>query len=133
MKENFLGLAHISVLTDDLTSSLQFYTQVLFFTKQYATTICSPEGNKINYALITLGDCAIELLQTGNKIICQRAALIDHIAIRVKHINFVYEYLKSKNVNFKTEIFDLPDLMNGCKGFFIYGPSGELIEIFEIL
>jgi catechol 2,3-dioxygenase-like lactoylglutathione lyase family enzyme len=132
MKENFLGLAHICIYTADLKKSEKFYTELLFFSKVYETVVQHTNETNINYLLITLGNCTIELLETKNQPIPSIAGIIDHIAIQVKNIEMIVNHLKGYAVTFKTEIFDLPDLMDGCKGCFIYGPSGELIELFEI-
>ena len=132
-----IGLAHICIYTLDLEASLGFYTGQLGFRNTYRT-LMRPEVHDgffpLQYAEVRLGGCVIELLQPADPARVQpgRKGIIEHIALEVKGIEAVLERLKASGLaGPNTEILDLPDLFGGVRGFFIQGPSGESIELFE--
>jgi catechol 2,3-dioxygenase-like lactoylglutathione lyase family enzyme len=128
----FIGLAHICIFTLNLEKSVSFYTDNLHFQKVYETYVVKDDGN-IKYAVVKLNNCVIELLEPDNKdnIKLGNEGIIAHIALEVKNLKTVVADLKTKNVEFTTDIFAFDKLLNGVEGAFIKGPSGELIELFE--
>ena len=131
------GVAHISIQTRDLEASLAFYTGQLGFRQTYRTLV-RPEVHDgffpLRYAEVRLGACVIELLQPADssRVEPGRKGIIEHMALEVKGIEAVLDRLKASGVaNQKTEVFEFPDLLGGVRGFFIQGPSGESIELFE--
>ena len=132
MDDNFIGLAHICIFTENLEKSVGFYTDNLHFQKVYETIVKKEDGN-IKYAVVKLDNCIIELLEPENRDNLQlgQKGTIDHFAIEVKNLQEVVQYLQNKNVAFTSGIFAFEKLLNGVEGAFIKGPSGEMIELFE--
>ena len=59
---------------------------------------------------------------------------IDHVAIDVKDIEEVYQYIEEKQMNTtKDEIHFLPFWENGVRFFTIEGPNKEKIEFSQYL
>jgi lactoylglutathione lyase len=135
LKENFRGLAHICVFTANMNKSLHFYEDALCFEKTYETLVRDNNMGDTKYVLIKNGNLVIELLQPTNpeNIHENVKGTFDHIAIEVKNLYLVVDDLKNKKIKFNSEVFLLPDLLNGCRGVFISGPNGEWIELFEYL
>lgn len=132
MENNFLGLAHICIFTDDLEKSAHFYTDKLHFKKVYETLVMQDHGD-IKYAVVKLKHCIIELLEPIKSKVPQLGTegAIAHFAIEVNDLNKVVNELKAKHVEFTSGIITFDNLLNGVQGAFIKGPSGELIELFE--
>ena len=137
MNENYniKGLAHICVYSRDIKKSIDFYTTILDFTKVYNTTLIKDDGSGLQCALLKFGTCLIELLAPDDhSSIPDGHSVVEHFALEVQGLEALYATLKVKEIRFKTEIFQLPKLFKGgCKGFFIYGPEQELIELFEYI
>jgi hypothetical protein len=61
-----------------------------------------------------------------------KRGIIEHIALEVKGLEAVLARLQASGAaKPDTRAFELPDLLGGVRGFFIQGPSGESIELFE--
>ena len=139
-KAEYLGLAHICVYTRDIEESIRFYRDCLHFELAFQTVQkpdAQPDGFfPLKYALIRLGACIIELLEpsgTENLKIGEKG-ILDHFAVEVRNIETVAEELKAKGVVFDSDVFVLSDLLDvTVKGAFIKGPSGEAIELFELM
>ena len=132
---NIKGLAHICVYSRDFRKSINFYTTILGFTKVYNTTLIKDDASILQYALLKIGTCLIKLLAPDDhSCIPDGQSVVEHFALEVQGLDALYITLIVKGVRFKTEIFHLPKSFNrGCKGFFIYGPGQELIELFEYI
>lgn len=132
MENNFIGLAHICIYTENIERSVDFYTEKLHFEKVYETLVRNDDGN-IKYVVVKLNDCVIEILEPEikNDKQIEKEGTIAHFAIEVKNLAEVVADLKTKNVEFTTDIFAFDKLLNGVEGAFIKGPSSELIELFE--
>jgi catechol 2,3-dioxygenase-like lactoylglutathione lyase family enzyme len=126
------GLHHIGIYTRSVDESLAFYTEVLAFKKQWRGIVDHPTG-KLDVAIIRRGDCVIELVRPADTtLITPKAGPVQHVALKVSHIDEHVEKLERRGVELHpAKIEFLPTLLNGVKHVFLYGPSGERIELAE--
>ena len=126
------GLHHIGIYTKSVDESLAFYTEVLEFQKQWRGIVDHPTG-KLDVAIISTGDCVIELVRPADlSVITPKAGPIQHVALRVSHLEEHVEKLERRGIELHPEKIEfLPTLFNGVKHIFLYGPSGERIELAE--
>lgn len=126
------GLHHISIYTQSVDESLAFYTEVLEFREQWRGIVDHPTG-RLDVAMISRGSCVIELVRPADlSVITAKAGPVQHVALKVSHIDEHVEKLKRKEIELHpTEVKFLPTLLNGLKHIFLYGPSGERIELAE--
>jgi catechol 2,3-dioxygenase-like lactoylglutathione lyase family enzyme len=126
------GLHHIGIYTRSVDESLAFYTEVLAFKKQWRGIVDHPTG-KLDVAIISIGNCFIELVQPADPtVITPKAGPIQHVALKVSHIEEYVEKLGRSGIELHpSKIEFLPTLLNGVKHVFLYGPSGERIELAE--
>ena len=126
------GLFHIAVYTKDVDDSIDFYSNLLGFQVDWRGMVDHPTG-KIDAAVISLGDCVIELaLPVDPSRVANEAGPVQHIALKVSSLQSLLKDLASKGVRFEFDgIEELPTLLNGVRHAFIYGPSNERIELVE--
>ena len=126
------GLFHIAVYTKNVDNSIDFYSNLLGFQVDWRGMVDHPSG-KIDAAIISLGDCVIELvLPVDPSRIANEAGPVQHIALKVSNLQSLLKDLASKGVRFEFDgIEELPTLLNGVRHAFIYGPSNERIELAE--
>lgn len=122
------GLSHIGIITRDMNASIAFYRDILGF--ELESRYANP---RIELAFLRVGDCVIELVcgtdikpPTGD-------GAVDHVALSVTGIDDLVAGLKAKGVSFETAAPGfIPDLFGGSANIFMRGPSGEMIEFFEV-
>jgi catechol 2,3-dioxygenase-like lactoylglutathione lyase family enzyme len=126
------GLHHIGIYTKSVDESLAFYTEVLEFQKERRGIVDHPTG-KLDVAIINRGGCVIELVRPADlSVITPKAGPVQHVALRVSHLEEHVKKLKRRGIELHpAEIEFLPTLLNGVKHIFLYGPSGERIELAE--
>jgi lactoylglutathione lyase len=126
------GLHHIGIYTRSVDESLAFYTEVLEFQEQWRGLVDHPTG-KLDVAIISIGDCFIELVQPADPaVITPKAGPVQHVALRVSQIEEHIKKLERRGVELHpSKIEFLPTLLNGVKHVFLFGPSGERIELAE--
>lgn len=126
------GLFHIAVYTKDVDDSIAFYSKLLGFQVDWRGMVDHPTG-KIDAAVISLGDCVIELVRPVDPSrVAKEAGPVQHIALRVSSLQSLMKDLASKGARFEfDEIEELPTLLNGVRHAFIYGPSNERLELAE--
>ena len=126
------GLHHIGIYTKSVDESLAFYTEVLGFQKQWRGIVDHPTG-RLDVAMISRGSCVIELVRPADlTVITPKAGPVQHLALKVSHIEAQVEKLERRGVELHpVKIEFLPTLLNGVKHIFLYGPSGERIELAE--
>lgn len=133
MKNQMKGLAHIGIHTEDLTNSMDFYTETLGFDYMDIREVPVP-GGVTKLGFVNAGNLVIELVQPADTsgIKNRKLGPVDHIAIEVDDIDLVIDNLKDKNVAFNTpEKRDNPYLFNGISNIFFKGPNGESLELFQ--
>jgi catechol 2,3-dioxygenase-like lactoylglutathione lyase family enzyme len=126
------GLHHIGIYTRSVDESLIFYTENLEFQQQWRGIVDHPTG-KLDVAMISMGDCVIELVRPADlSVITPKAGPVQHVALKVSHIEAHVEKLERRGIELHpAKIEFLPTLLNGVKHIFLYGPSGERIELAE--
>jgi lactoylglutathione lyase len=126
------GLHHIGIYTKSVDESLAFYTEVLGFKKQWRGIVDHPTG-KLDVAIISIGDYVIELVRPADlSVITPRAGPVQHVALKVSQIEAFVEKLERKGIGLHPKKIEfLPTLLNGVKHIFLFGPSGERIELAE--
>ena len=126
------GLHHIGIYTRSVDESLAFYTEVLEFKKQWRGVVDHPTG-KLDVAIVKKENCSIELVRPADlSIITPKAGPVQHVALKVSQIEAVVEKLERNGIELHPKKIEfLPTLLNGVKHIFIFGPSGERIELAE--
>lgn len=128
MENNFTGLQHIGVPTNDLDATVAFYQSLGF---EVALSVLNEEANE-RVAFLKLGNLVIESYENRHATLCDGA--INHIAINVKSIEQAYEFITQKHLNnTQDDIHFLPFWENGVKFFTIEGPNKERIEFSQYL
>lgn len=129
-----LGLFHIGVYTKDIDVSIDFYSRILGFQKEWRGIVDHPTG-KVEAAVMKLGDCILELVRPVDLgRVSNVAGPVQHIALRVKNLEEIIGDLSAKSISLSHEGVELiPTFYHGIKHAFIYGPSGERIELAEEL
>jgi catechol 2,3-dioxygenase-like lactoylglutathione lyase family enzyme len=126
------GLHHIGIYTKSVDESLAFYTEVLEFQKEWRGIVDHPTG-KLDVGIISRGGCVIELVRPADlSVITPKPGPVQHVALKVSQIEAHVEKLERKGVELHpAKIEFLPTLLHGVKHIFLYGPSGERIELAE--
>jgi len=126
------GLHHIGVYTRSVDESLAFYTRVLDFREEWRGVVDHPTG-ELDVAIISAGDCVIELVRPADlSRVASEAGPVQHVALKVSHIEKHVEELEGKGIKLQPpKIESLPTLLRGVKHIFLYGPSGERVELIE--
>ncbi len=128
------GLAHVCVVTKDISKSKQFYTEVLGFEVVHENNLYADAG-AIALCFVKKGDISLELAQFMFEVPERSTGYHDHISFLVDDIDDKVESLKLKGVVFETEKpLDMDNLFeHGCRGIAFSGPDGERLELTEIL
>lgn len=120
------GLQHIGIPTNDIEETIRFYEGLGF------ELIMRTNNKGELVAFLQLHNLVIETYQNGAATL--QVGAIDHIAIDVKHIDPLFEVVKSKGFHLLDEqVNSLPFWENGIKYFTILGPNKEKIEFCERL
>ena len=126
------GLHHIGIYTRSVDQSLAFYTELLEFEKQWRGIVDHPTG-KLDMAIVKKGNCSIELVRPADlSVISSKAGPVQHVALKVSQIEALVEKLERSGIELHPKKIEfLPTLLNGVKHIFLFGPSGERIELAE--
>jgi len=124
------GLDHISIIVSDVDENLKFYRDVLGFNivKDFYD-----EKEKARIVFLNMGNTMLELIapderpNKGEKADWEnrKKGGVEHIAFLVEDMDKIYEYLKSKGIEFILGPLEFPE---GKYGYF-YGPDGVLLEV----
>ena len=111
LKEQFNGIQHIGIPTNDIEATIDFYKALGF-----------------EIAFRTVNEEADE------EVAKMEAGAIDHMAIDVKDIEKVYEMINQAGLNTTNDtVHFLPFWENGVKFFTIEGPNKEKVEFSQYL
>ena len=122
------GIQHIGIPTNDIEKTIEFYKNLGF---EIAFQTINEEADE-KVAFLKLKTLVIETYE--NKQAKLTNGSIDHVAIDVKDIEEVYQYIEEKQMNTtKDEIHFLPFWENGVRFFTIEGPNKEKIEFSQYL
>lgn len=132
MNGHYLGLGHVAVYTRDIEESVAFYEK-LGGTVKGRGCVPVPEGEK-KLALVLFGGITLELIQSPGAMPMEEGN-VPHFALLVDDLDAVAAEVRAAGVNtFLTpEKKVLPDLFGGLQNWFFTGPSGEQIELLQML
>ncbi|NIK75757.1 lactoylglutathione lyase [Paenibacillus castaneae] len=121
-------LDHVGVMVKDMNTSIPFYTDILGFELKGRV----PHTNGvIELAFLGFGlddETDLELIQGYNDSLPVEGK-VHHFAITVTDVQAEFERLKGLDVTFIDE--EITTLPNGYRYFFVEGPDGERIELFQ--
>ena len=128
LKEQMKGIQHIGIPTNDIEMTINFYKK-LGFEIAYRTV---NEAANEKVAFLKLNTLVIETYE--NKAAKRENGAIDHIAIDVKNVEKIHEFVNQSGINTTQDnIHFLPFWENGVKFFTIEGPNKEKIEFSQYL
>ena len=128
MDDNFTGIQHIGIPTNDIEATIAFYQKLGFI--PVLRTVNEQANEKV--AFLKHGTLVIETYE--NKAAKMEAGAIDHVALNVKDIEEIFAYVNQENLNTTNDtIHFLPFWENGVKFFTIEGPNKEKIEFSQYL
>lgn len=132
MQEHFQGLGHVAVYTREIEESIAFYEKLGGAVKGRGS-VPTPEGEK-KLALVSFGGITLELIQSPSAMPMGEGN-VPHFAILVDDLDAVAAAVREAGVEtFLTpEKKVLPDLFGGLQNWFFTGPSGEQIELLQML
>ena len=124
LKSNITGLQHIGIPTKVIEETIEFYKSLEF--EVISQTLIEEDNAQVVF--LKLHDIVIEAYES--RITSGKAGAIDHIAVNVKDVELVFEYIKLNDYKvLDNEIQYLPFFDNGVKFFAIEGPNGEKIDL----
>lgn len=122
------GVQHVGIPTNNIEETIAFYEK-LGFEKVFETV--NEEANE-KVAFLKHGTLVMETYE--NRAAVLKAGAIDHVALDVKDIEEVYQYINEQGLNTtKDTIHFLPFWENGVRFFTIEGPNKEKIEFSQYL
>ena len=131
MNERCQGLGHVAVYTRDIEESITFYEKLGGSVKDRGG-VPTPEGEK-KLALVSFGGITLELIQSPGAMPMGEGN-VPHFAILVDDLDAAAAAVRAAGVQFLTpEKKVLPDLFGGLQNWFYAGPSGEQIELLQML
>ncbi len=124
------GLAHIGIMTADMDQSVAFYTGLLNFTCTHRQFLGTTE-----LAFLEVGNCIVELVAPADNghINQLKPGQIDHVALKVTDLDVEIARLDKAGIQFFAPARAADIYANGIRCIFFPGPSGERIELFQIL
>ena len=126
MKEHYKGIGHIAIYTVDMDQSIAFYEMIggSVFKRDGVET---PEGLK-KLALVEFGGFLLELIEPpAGTLVPSGEGSIPHFAVYVDDLDKTAADLKAAGV------ISLPNTFGGLQNWFFTGPSGEQIELLQML
>jgi catechol 2,3-dioxygenase-like lactoylglutathione lyase family enzyme len=131
---NFMGISHIGIFTDDIEKTKRFYIENFGFSIDFETVIDKPDNQRVKIMMLKLGNLVLEMIEYSDKGKTKRgnAGCIDHLSIRVEDLCKAIDDLKVKGNIFETkEPRTINYIYNGVKVIYLTGPNGERIELIE--
>lgn len=134
MKELYKGLGHVAIYTADMEESIAFYEKI-------GGSVCKrdsvqiPEGEK-KLTLVEFGGFLLELIEPpAGELVPAGEGSIPHFAVYVDDLDKAAAAIKAAGViSFMTpEKKVMPDTFGGLQNWFFTGPSGEQIELLQML
>lgn len=128
LHDNLTGIQHIGIPTNDIEETITFYKKLGF---EIALQTVNKEADE-KVAFLRLNTLVIETYE--NKAAKMESGAIDHIAIDVKDVESVYQWINENDMNTTKDILHfLPFWENGVSFFTIEGPNKEKIEFSQYL
>ena len=128
LHDNLTGIQHIGIPTNDIEETITFYKKLGF---EIALQTVNKEAYE-KVAFLRLNTLVIETYE--NKAAKMESGAIDHIAIDVKDVESVYQWINENDMNTTKDILHfLPFWENGVRFFTIEGSNKEKIEFSQYL
>ena len=128
LKNYSTGVQHIGIPTNDIDKTVEFYHKLGFETA--FETVNKEADEKVVF--LKLGTLVVETYE--NHTAALRAGAIDHVALDVKDIEEIYQYINEAGLNTTPDrIPFLPFWEKGEKFFTIEGPNKEKVEFSQYL
>lgn len=128
LKNYSTGVQHIGIPTNDIEKTVEFYHKLGFET---AFETVNEEANE-KVVFLKLGTLVVETYE--NHAAKMEHGAIDHVALDVRDIEEIYEYINEAGLNSTQDtIHFLPFWENGVKFFIIEGPNKEKVEFSQYL
>lgn len=128
LSENFRGLQHIGIPTNDIEQTISFYSKLGF--EIALRTVNQDAAEQV--AFLKLGNLMIETYENNAAALCIGA--INHIAIDVNSIDEAFDFINENGLSNTSDVIHfLPFWKNGVKFFTIEGPNLERIEFSQYL
>ena len=124
-KQNFKGLQHIGIPTNNMDKTVEFYERIGFETAHEA------KDGDVRVVFLKYGDLVLETYENGQAAL--RDGAVDHIALDVADIEEAYKFITGLGIKILTEITFLPFWQNGVKFFIAEGPNMERLEFAQYL
>ena len=119
---------HIGIPTNDIDKTVDFYHKLGFETA--FETVNEEADEKVVF--LKLGTLVVETYENHAAVL--RVGAIDHVALDVKDIEEIYQYINQAGLNTTQDsIHFLPFWENGVKFFTIEGPNKEKVEFSQYL
>lgn len=132
MKENYKGLGHIAVYTQNLEASIAFYEKI--GGELVARSFSQGVGVSKRLALVTFGGFLIELIQSPEAMPLHDGC-IAHFAVYVDDIDKAAADIRAAGVTAFTtpEKIVMPLTFGGLQAWYFKGPSGETLELLQMM
>jgi len=128
LKNYSTGVQHIGIPTNDIDKTVDFYNKLGFETA--FETVNEEADEKVVF--LKLGTLVVEAYENHAAVF--RAGAIDHVALDVKDIEEIYQYINQAGLNTTQDsIHFLQFWKNGVKFFTIEGPNKEKVEFSQYL
>ena len=128
LKNYSTGVQHIGIPTNDIDKTVEFYHKLGFETA--FETVNKEADEKVVF--LKLGTLVVETYE--NHTAALRAGAIDLVALDVKDIEDIYQYINEAGLNTTQDsIHFLPFWEKGVKFFTIEGPNKEKVEFSQYL
>ena len=133
MKNHYQGLGHIAVYTADMEASIAFYEKIGGALGK-RDGVQTPEGEK-KLALVEFGGFLLELIEPPVGPVPAGEGSVPHFAVYVDDLDAVAAELRAAGVDsfLAPEKKVLPETFGGLQNWFFTGPSGEQIELLQML
>lgn len=134
MKELYKGLGHVAIYTADMEENIAFYEKIGGSVYK-RDSVQVPEGEK-KLTLVEFGGFLLELIEPPEgELVPAGEGSIPHFAVYVDDLDKAAAAIKAAGViSFMTpEKKVMPETFGGLQNWFFTGPSGEQIELLQML
>ena len=134
MKELYQGLGHVAIYTVDMEESIAFYEKIGGSVYK-RDSVQVPEGEK-KLTLVEFGGFLLELVEPPEgELVPAGEGSIPHFAVYVDDLDKAAAAIKAAGIiSFMTpEKQVMPETFGGLQNWFFTGPSGEQIELLQML
>ncbi len=134
MKELYKGLGHVAIYTADMEESIAFYEKIGGSVYK-RDSVQVPEGEK-KLTLVEFGGFLLELIEPPEgELVPAGEGSIPHFAVYVDDLDKAAAAIKAAGIiSFMTpEKKVMPETFGGLQNWFFTGPSGEQIELLQML